>query len=185
MLAFPVLWEILGLAAIISVHTWMPPDDVVIDWVITGLIILALIPLAVVPFINWWFTTYVLTNERLITRSGMVARTGIEIPLENINNVLFNQNVLERMLKSGDLLVESAGESGQSRFQDIPDPEAFQGLLYRMREARTKALNAHGASGPTSDLPEDRIAKLARLRDDGSITAEEFEAKKAKLLGEI
>ena len=185
MLAFPVLWEVLGLAAIISVHTWIPPQDPVIDWVITGLIILALIPLSVMPFIRWWFTTYVLTNERLITRSGVVARTGIEIPLENINNVLFNQNVLERMLRSGDLLVESAGESGQSRFEDIPDPEAFQGLLYRMREARTKALNAHDSSGVPGERPEDRIEKLARLRDDGTITHEEFEAKKTKLLGEI
>ena len=35
-------------------------------------------------------------------------------------------------------LIESAGESGQSHFRDIPDPEEFQSLLYRIREERRK-----------------------------------------------
>lgn len=185
LLAFPIMWEVLGLALIISLHTWLPPDDPVVDWTITGLVVLALVWLSALPFIRWWFTTYVLTSERLITRSGFLSRQGIEIPLESINNVHFNQNVLERILKSGDLLVESAGESGQSGFNDIPDPEGFQGLLYRMREARTSVINASGRPEPLGDNPEDRIEKLARMREAGTISQEEFDEKKAKLLGQI
>jgi hypothetical protein len=40
------------------------------------------------------------------------------------------------------------------------------------------------AGAPAQD-PLDRIAKLAQLRDSGALTDEEFEAQKAKLLGEI
>ncbi|HSF87399.1 MAG TPA: PH domain-containing protein [Acidimicrobiia bacterium] len=184
MLFVPMLWVLLGAVAIGLVWTVIPVDGI---WplILTVLVMVALLPLAAKPFIDWWFTSYVLTNERLITRAGVVARQGIEIPLENINNVLFSQNVVERVLKSGDLLIESAGESGQSRFSDIPDPEQFQALLYRTREQRTALLS--GAGPPASAPPDamDRLAKLDELYRSGVITEEEYAAKKAKLLDEI
>lgn len=40
-------------------------------------------------------------------------------------------------------------------------------------------------AGAAAQDPLDRIAKLAQLRDSGALTNEEFEAQKAKLLGEI
>ncbi len=187
MLAIPFFWIIVGIAIIIAAWSVIPPDDnALVDWIITGVVVLLLIPLAFSPVVAWWFTHYILTNERLITRSGVIARSGIEMPLENITNVLFSQNVFERVLRFGDLLIESAGETGQSRFADIPDPQEFQALLYRIREARTNLLAGLEAPVSAADAgPEERIAKLAKLRDDGAITQEEFEEKKAKLLDEI
>ncbi len=185
MLFVPMLWVLLGAVAIGLIWTVIPVEGI---WPLIGtiLVVLALLPLAGKPIIDWWFTSYVLTNERLITRSGVVAREGIEIPLENINNVLFSQNVIERLLKSGDLLIESAGESGQSRFADIPDPEQFQALLYRTREQRTSNMSSGrpvAGSGESDAL--DRLAKLDELYRSGALTADEFAEKKQKLLDEI
>jgi uncharacterized membrane protein YdbT with pleckstrin-like domain len=182
MLFVPMLWVVLGAVAIGLVWTVIPVDGI---WplILTILVILALLPLAAKPFIDWWFTSYVLTNERLITRAGIVAREGIEIPLENINNVLFSQNVIERLLKSGDLLIESAGESGQSRFSDIPDPEHFQALLYRTREQRTVALSGSQPAAPADAI--DRLAKLDELYRSGVVTEDEYNTKRQKLLDEI
>ncbi len=126
----------------------------------------------------WAFTKYVITNERVIVRSGVLARQGKEIPLEVINDVAFSQSLLERMFGSGDLLLESAGELGQSRFTDVPTPEDIQTLIYRAREDRMAALN----SGAT---PVSTLATLAQLHRDGVLTDEEFATKKQKLLGEI
>jgi len=142
----------------------------------------------VAPLINWWFTAYILTNERLITRSGVVARSGVEIPLENIANVLFHQNVIERLLGAGDLLIESAGESGQSPFNDIPKPDDFQALLYRTREDRAKSLAQTGvAAAPAAEIPDamERLERLTRLHRDGVITEAEYEEKRQQLLDEI
>lgn len=186
MLFIPVLWVLAGIAAIVLIYNVIPPEDGMIDLIASLIVVAALIPLAVKPFIDWWFTAYVLTNERLITRAGVIARAGIEIPLENINNVLFSQNVIERLLKSGDLLIESAGESGQSRFADIPDPEGFQSLLYRTRELHTSA--AARPPAPATAAPPDAIDRLARLDElyrSGAITEAEFAEKKRKLLDEI
>jgi len=180
LLFIPLLWVIAAIAAIALVHQLIPPDDTTIDLITTAVIVLALIPLAVSPLVTWWFTSYVLTTERLIQRSGVVARKGIDLPLENVTNVLFEQNVVERLLRSGDLLIESAGESGQSRFSDIPEPEEFQALLNRTREARAGAVSG--------SAPKDATAKLQTLADlhrDGVLTDEEFAEKKQKLLDEI
>lgn len=156
--------------------------------------------LVVTPVLRWWTMLYVLTSERLMTRHGLVAKSGIEIPLENITNVNFSQTVFERIIGAGDLLVESAGSSGQSRFKDIPHPDVFQTELYRVREERTLFLSGRASSTPPASpsvpaaAPESErgglanaelIQKLAELRDQGHISAEEFDTKRRELLDEM
>ena len=187
LLFIPVLWLLAGIVAIVLVYTKIPLDSP-FDLIATVVILLALIPVVGGPLINWWFTAYILTNERLITRSGVIARSGVEISLENIANVLFSQNVIERVLGSGDLLIESAGESGQSPFNDIPKPDEFQALLYRVREERTKSLAQNQATAvPTAAVPDatERLERLARLHRDGVITEAEYAEKRQQLLDEI
>ncbi len=176
LLVVPLAWTILGGAAIIV--TWVTdPDERVLDWVVTAVAGLVILRYGLYRFIQWWFTLYVLTNERLIKRSGVLARRGLEIPLENINDIRFTQNVLERILRSGDLLIESAGEQGQSEFGNIPDPEKFQSEIYRVREDRTMTYQS-GRPDPT-----DQLERLARLHTEGVISDEEYAEKRQKLLG--
>ncbi|MDJ0925371.1 MAG: PH domain-containing protein [Acidimicrobiia bacterium] len=185
MLAIPVLWFIGGIVAIVLVYQVLPPENGTADLITTLLVLLAMIFLVVSPLLKWWFTIYVLTSERLITRTGIIARSGIELPLQNINNVLFNQNILERMLQSGDLLIESAGESGQSEFSNIPRPEEFQSLLYRTREEQSRKTAAE-ESAIAADLtrdPTEQLERAARLHRDGVLSDEEFAAMKDSILG--
>jgi uncharacterized membrane protein YdbT with pleckstrin-like domain len=185
MLAIPALWLLGGIVAVVVIFQVIEAEG----WIALALVaavILAMIPLVISPLIKWWFTYYVLTSERLITRTGMIARSGIEIPLENINNVLFNQSVIERILKSGDLLIESAGESGQSKFSDIPNPEHFQSLLYRTREqqSRQTAAEESAIAADISRDPTDQLERAARMRDEGVLSEEEFQAVKQRILGD-
>jgi uncharacterized membrane protein YdbT with pleckstrin-like domain len=129
---------------------------------------------------HWYFTTYVLTTERIIVRHGWLARSGTEIPLENINNVLFNQRVIERMLGYGDVLIESAGQQGQSQLENIPRPEEFQAEVYRAREERA----LHFSGGGQRDVVA-QLESLADLRERGHLTDAEFQAKKRRLLGDV
>ncbi|MDP2623708.1 MAG: PH domain-containing protein, partial [Actinomycetota bacterium] len=99
LLAVPFSWTLLFVAGVIV--TWVyPPDDSTFDWVVTGVVAVLFLRLGLYPFIGWWFTHYVLTNERLIRRSGILSRKGKEIPLENINDMSFSQTILERVLRS-------------------------------------------------------------------------------------
>ncbi|GMQ92999.1 MAG: hypothetical protein BMS9Abin12_0476 [Acidimicrobiia bacterium] len=165
----------------------------VIKWLDIGvwgfLIYLALaLWLVVTPFLRWWTMLYVLSSERLMTRHGLISKSGIEIPLENITNVNFSQTVFERVIGAGDLLVESAGTSGQSRFKDIPRPDKFQTELYRIREERTLYLSGRHDTAPQQRggaANAEAIQALAELHEQGHISDEEFEAKRRQLLEDM
>ena len=180
LLVFPFAWAALFIAAIVL--TWrVAPDVDAFDWAVTGIAAIGLIRFGIYPFVSWWFTHYILTNHRLIRRSGIIARSGKEIPLENINDLSFSQNPLERILRSGDLLIESAGEQGQERFADIPDPEGFQSLVYKVREARSKELSTgHGVEQTDAASQLERFGALLK---EGLISREEYDRKKAEILG--
>ncbi len=183
LLLVPGGWLILLLFLLGVVLVWVPGSGMV-DLLLVAALLAAAAVLVLRPLVNWWFTRYVLTTERLITRRGLVARWGIEIPLERVTNVNFSQTVLERLLGAGDLLVESAGEEGRSMFSNIPRPDRFQALLYKVRERRTLELAGSGSAAPRSD-PAERLRRLAELRRDGLISDAEYERKRRELLEEM
>jgi uncharacterized membrane protein YdbT with pleckstrin-like domain len=150
-------------------------------WVIVGLIA-AWFVIVIAGLIRWWTTQHVITNERLIHRTGLIAKAGKDIPLEVINDVTFTQSMFERVFGTGDLLIESAGTHGQSRYSDIPDPERVQSLIYEVREARKIHMESGGGTA-AAESPASQLATLSRLHDEGKLTDEEFEAEKRKLLG--
>ncbi len=151
--------------------------------VLVGLLIIVALLWFGVRFLRWSTTNFVLTTDRLISRHGILSRSGIEIPLERINTVFFEQTILERMMRSGDLRIESAGEMGTSLFTDIRRPLDVQSEIYRQIEAnenRKFDRVGHHVKAATS-IPE-QIRELDELRRDGTISNSEFEAKKSELL---
>jgi uncharacterized membrane protein YdbT with pleckstrin-like domain len=167
-----------GVAALVAIVLSVVFAEGTVLWLLVLGIIGVWLLLSVRVIADWWTTQYVLTTERVVRRAGVFSRQGTEIPLEVINNVAFSQGFLERLVHSGDLLIESAGESGQSRFTDIPDPEGLQSRIYQVREKRMLALN----TGTARTSKADELAKLAELRDRGVLTSEEFEEQKRRVL---
>jgi uncharacterized membrane protein YdbT with pleckstrin-like domain len=88
----------------------------------------------IVPVLRWRTTTYELTTRRLRTRFGIITRRGRDIPLTRISDVSFEKGILDRLLGSGRLVVESAGEHGQIVLRDIPQVEYVQAMLFRLVE---------------------------------------------------
>lgn len=72
------------------------------------------------PFLEWQRRTYTLTNRRLATRKGVLRRSGRDIPLSRINDVAFEQGLLDRMARAGTLRVSAASEEGTVVMRDIP-----------------------------------------------------------------
>ena len=87
------------------------------------------------PWLKWVTTQYVFTNKRVHVRTGVLARQGRDIPLNRVNDVGFTHTVPERILRSGTLTIESAGERGQVVLRDVPKVEKVQAMLYRLVEA--------------------------------------------------
>ncbi len=149
-------------------------------WFYVGLAAIVLI-LIVRGVIRWLTTSHVITSERLIYRAGFIAKHGNELPLEVIQHVAFNQTIIERIFGTGDLMIESAGTHGQTRYKDIPNPEGVQSLIYRVREARIT--NVEGGKSSQGESTASQLERLSLLHDQGKLTDAEFESEKAKLLG--
>lgn len=134
-------------------------------------------------YLQWQFTHFVVTDDRVIYRHGVFAKHGVEIPLERINNINFHQRFWERIIGAGDLDIESAGREGQSHFEDVRHPDGVQQEIYRQMEvnAREQASWSAPQVSREASIPE-QIEQLAALRDKGHISAQEFETKKAALL---
>jgi len=147
--------------------------------IVLGAVILLFVALPRV--VAWATSQFVVTNERLIHREGLIAKRSVEIPLERINDVRFNQSVFERLIGSGDLLIESAGERGQQRFSNVRHPERIQKTIYEQAEARNLLVES-GGRAPTAPSMADELARLADLRDRGVLSEEEFQAQKTRLL---
>jgi len=155
---------------------------------VLGVLALASLVWVGIRWLMWRTTHFVITSDRVIARSGVLAKRGIEIPLERVNNISFAQSIFERLIKAGDLLIESGGEDGQQRFTDIRRPDEVQNLIQSQmdeNERRTFSSIAGPAiagSAASADVAT-QLEKLEGLRDRGSITAEEFEVEKRRLLG--
>jgi uncharacterized membrane protein YdbT with pleckstrin-like domain len=138
-----------------------------------------------IKYVQWQYTHFVVTDDRVIFRTGMLSKHGVEIPLERISNINFHQRIFERLIGAGDLDIESAGREGQSHFEDVRHPDGVQQEIYRQMEANARETASwsrpEAQAGSGASIPE-QIEQLAALRDKGHITAAEYENKKNALL---
>jgi uncharacterized membrane protein YdbT with pleckstrin-like domain len=134
-----------------------------------------------VRFLQWRTTNFVITSDRVIFRHGVVSKSGIEIPLERVNSVHFSQSLFERMIGAGDLLIESGAEGGQQRFTDVRNPDQVQNLIHSQMELNEDRMFNRGAPPAGSDVAS-QLERLEAMRDRGTLTPEEFDAQKRRLL---
>jgi uncharacterized membrane protein YdbT with pleckstrin-like domain len=173
------------------------------SWVVVALVLAWAVWLGL-KYLSWARTYFVVTNQRVVYRTGVVARKGAEIPLDRITNINFTQRMFERIIGAGNLEVQSAGEQGTTTFDFVRHPDGVQQEIYRQMDGRetrqsstdatavgdavAKAIGGQpgaGAPAPAAPSVPEQIEQLARLRDAGHITPEEYEAKKAELLGRM
>lgn len=139
----------------------------------------------VLRYVKWVTTNFVLTSHRVIFRSGIIAKRGVEIPINRVNNVNFNQTIFERLVGAGDLLIESGGEEGQSRYTDIRHPDEVQRMIHVQLQASQDRMSPGYAVGQPLPPPldvADQLERLEAMLQRGTLSREEFESQKRKLL---
>jgi uncharacterized membrane protein YdbT with pleckstrin-like domain len=133
---WPVVWFLLIVggasfgAAVIPVGR----QQGLLRMLVVALALLLVLFLVVVPLLRWRTTHYVITTHRLLFRAGVLARRGRDIGLSRITDVSYRQTLWERVINSGSLTIESAGEAGATALDRIPDSEGVQQLLNHMIE---------------------------------------------------
>jgi uncharacterized membrane protein YdbT with pleckstrin-like domain len=119
---------VFGVAVVNSTH-WDQLAKNVIYGVIGAIWLVIVGWLALWPFLSWLTTNFVVTNRRVMYRHGVLTRSGIDIPLARINSVEFRDKILERMFRTGTLVIESASQD-PLEFHNIPRLREVHALLY-------------------------------------------------------
>src|SRR3954447_8579818 len=106
----------------------------ILRMVVLAAALVLLLVLVVKPLLRWRTTHYVISTHRVLFREGVLARRGRDLGLARITDVSYTQTLWERIINSGTLSIESAGESGPTVLRQIPDSDGVQQLLNYMVE---------------------------------------------------
>lgn len=93
-------------------HAWQ-------RWTVAAVGALVLLAFAVWPLVVWASSVDVLTTRRLISRSGVLTRSGKEVPVDRIHSVSYRRTVLDRVLGCGTLVVQTAGSDSDVELYDV------------------------------------------------------------------
>ena len=156
----------------------------------------------------WQNEQFVLTNRRVLRLTGVLNKTVMDSSLEKINDAVLTESVFGRIFGFGDLEIQTASESGIDRLRMLRDAPGFKRTMLdakhelelelsgakpmpapAYRASATPVEGTPAASPAAGSMSADDVtrtlANLADLRDRGAISAEEYEAKKADLLGRL
>jgi uncharacterized membrane protein YdbT with pleckstrin-like domain len=133
---WPVVWFLLIVGGA-SFGTALIPagqQQGVLRMLVLAIAVVLLFFVVLIPLLRWRTTHYVVTTHRLLFREGILARRGRDLALSRITDVSFRQTLWERIIRSGTLTIESAGDSGATVLRQIPDADGVQQLLNHMIE---------------------------------------------------
>jgi hypothetical protein len=185
----------------------------VLGWIIVVLVVGGLLNLGW-QILRWQNEEFVVTTRRVLQTQGVVNKQVIDSSLEKINDAILTESIFGRMFGFGDLEILTASESGISILRMLRDADGFKrAMLDAKHELELELSGARPMPGPairtsppvpavpapasapapaapaearmSADEVTRTLASLADLRDRGAISAEDYEAKKADLLGRI
>ena len=130
------------------------PHQGMVRVLVVGLALVLTLAVVIVPLLRWRTTHYVITTHRLLFRQGILARRGRDLGLSRIADVSYTQTLWQRIINSGTVCIESAGDGGATVLEHLPDSDDVQRLLNHMieedadRRAQESAGYLRGDAGP-------------------------------------
>lgn len=79
-------------------------------WIVAVAALVCVVIWTVIPVLRWLTTTYTITEHRVMSRTGIVSRSGHDLPLARISDVAYRSSLLDRLFGSGTLMLTTAAE---------------------------------------------------------------------------
>lgn len=127
-LPFLVLVASAGLGAFLAAVARDNAGDLAM-WVVIAVAALIAVVFAIIPFLRWYFHTFTITNRRFIQQEGILTRTGNITPLSRVNNLSFERELVDRILRCGTLFIHDASEREPTVVHDVPRVQDVHRLL--------------------------------------------------------
>lgn len=112
------------LVVALAIALLLPADVQGGGWIALGIVaVVSLLAFILGPFLAWRSRTYTITDRRIITRRGVLNRTGHDIQLRKVNSVAYDRSLLDRVFGCGTLKLDTASEAGVVVLPDVPQVE--------------------------------------------------------------
>lgn len=100
-------------------------------------------------YLDWLRLLYVITDEEIYVKHGLISRDVTQVRLDRVQNTAFEQSVPQRLLGYGDVRVYTAGTSTEDLvFRSVPDPQRVNEVLTELLSDRADTNG--GRRTPTS-----------------------------------
>ena len=112
---------------------------------------LLLIPLVVLlaplrMYLSRRLITLRLHDDHLTLETGLLSRTRRTVDMAKIQDVTVSQTLSQRILGVGNLMLESAGESGRMSFQNLDQPREIADIIIESSK-RSHGTTSRGSLG--------------------------------------
>jgi uncharacterized membrane protein YdbT with pleckstrin-like domain len=171
------------LIAVGVAYAWSVPAAGLLGTSMLLVVALVLGVLLLARWVWWRNKVYIVTNLRVLKLEGLMSKSHRDASLDKINDLVMNQSVLGRLLNYGDVQILTANEASGMTFHQLHDPVAFKRQILQVRT--TERADGPGLGAASVSDPIAQIQRLGELRAQGTITEEEFEAKKKALMDRI
>ncbi len=146
-----------------------------------------------IDFLRWNSEQIVITDRRVLQVRGVFNKRVIDSSLEKINDIELRQSILGRLFNFGTIeILTASGSEGTNVMDRIEAPLEFKRMLLEAKHNIDRGYGYFDTDGYNPTRPvggaldiQRTLEELARLRDRGILSPEEFEAKKRELLSRI
>ena len=145
-------------------------------WTNYPIIIVALIPglWLLGRFVRWKSYTVALTSTRILVRQGILGRDTVQLRLQRITEVNIRQELIERLLGTGSLVIDVQGEDDSLTLEYMRKPAVVQRVI-------NSQINEIVGGGQREAIPYDMLPAEARrvraAREDDDVVDEDSGAE--------
>lgn len=117
---WPIFWLVIFSIVVLS-------DDVndAGDFLIPAIFLLWLVYRVLVYYTD----EFLITNTKIHLSHGIISKNAVSVPLDKVNNIIYHQGVIGRMVGYGTVTIQSAALSGAYGFKYIPDPAKVKSVI--------------------------------------------------------
>lgn len=143
-------------AIIVILIVWQNPPG----WTNYPVVILALIPglWLLGRYVRWRSYDVALTSTRILVRQGILGRDTVQLRLQRITEVNIRQELFERLLSTGSLVIDVQGEDDSMTLEYMRKPAVVQRVI-------NSQINEIVGGGRREAIPEDMLPRNQRGRD--------------------
>ncbi len=144
-------------AIIVILIVWANPPG----WTNYPIVILALIPglWLLGRYVRWRSYDVALTSTRILVRQGILGRDTVQLRLQRITEVNIRQELFERLLNTGSLVIEVQGEDDSMTLEYMRKPAVVQRVI-------NSQINEIVGGGQREAIPEDMLPRDQRDQRD-------------------